>query len=150
AQDDLANIIYQYGEDRLSRRIAKAIVEARGVTPITTTGQLAEIVRQVVPRSPKDQIDPATRTFQALRIAVNDELGEVHRVLAAAERLLREGGRLVVVSFHSLEDGIVKQFLTGRAGRAARGNRFLPESVSDRSDPTFTLPTKKAIFPSEN
>lgn len=149
AQDDLANIIYQYGEERLSRRIAKAIVEARAAAPIETTGRLAEIVRSVVPRSPKDQIDPATRTFQALRIAVNDELGEVERLLAAAERLLREGGRLVVVSFHSLEDGIVKQFLTDRSGRVARGSRFLPESVTDRSDPTFTLPQKKAYFPTD-
>lgn len=149
AQDDLANIIYQYGEERLSRRIAKAIVEARAAAPIETTGRLAEIVRSVVPRSPKDQIDPATRTFQALRIAVNDELGEVERLLAAAERLLREGGRLVVVSFHSLEDGIVKQFLTDRSGRIARGSRFLPESVTDRSDPTFTLPQKKAYFPTD-
>ncbi|MBU0858475.1 MAG: 16S rRNA (cytosine(1402)-N(4))-methyltransferase RsmH, partial [Alphaproteobacteria bacterium] len=149
-QDDLANIIYQYGEERMSRRIAKAIVEHRALSPIETTAQLAAIVRKVIPRGPKDQIDPATRTFQALRIAVNDELGEVHRVLAAAERLLRVGGRLVVVSFHSLEDGIAKQFLTDRSGRGARGSRFLPESVSDLSDPTFTLPTKKAIFPSES
>jgi 16S rRNA (cytosine1402-N4)-methyltransferase len=149
AQDYLADIIYQYGEERLSRRIAKAIVEARAVAPIETTGQLAEIVRRVVPRSPKDTIDPATRTFQALRIAVNDELGEVERLLLAAERLLREGGRLVVVSFHSLEDGIAKQFLTDRSGRNARGSRFLPESVADHSDPTFTLPQKKAFFPTD-
>lgn len=147
-QDDLANIIYQYGEERLSRRIARAIVMHRAEAPIETTGQLAAIVRAVVPRHPKDQIDPATRTFQALRIAVNDELGEVRRVLLAAEQLLRPGGRLVVVSFHSLEDGIVKQFLTARSGRSARGSRFLPESVSDHSDPSFTLPSKKAIFPS--
>jgi 16S rRNA (cytosine1402-N4)-methyltransferase len=150
AQDDLADIIFHYGEERLSRRIARAIVEARAAAPIETTGQLAAIVRAVVPRSPKDQIDPATRTFQALRIAVNDELGEVRRVLAAAERLLRAGGRLVVVSFHSLEDGIVKQFLTDRSGRGARGSRFLPDSVTDRSDPTFTLPTKKAVFPADS
>lgn len=149
AQDDLADIIYQYGEERLSRRIAKAIIEARAIAPIETTGQLAEIVRRVVPRSPKDTIDPATRTFQALRIAVNDELGEVERLLVAAERLLRAGGRLVVVSFHSLEDGIAKQFLTDRSGRMARGSRFLPESVTDRSDPTFTLPQKKAVFPTD-
>jgi 16S rRNA (cytosine1402-N4)-methyltransferase len=149
-QDDLANIIYQYGEERMSRRIAKAIVEARKLEPITTTLQLANIVRKVIPRSPKDTIDPATRTFQALRIAVNDELGEVHRVLAAAEKILKPGGRLVVVSFHSLEDGIAKQFLTDRSGRAARGSRYLPEDLSQQVKPTFTLPTKKAIFPSEH
>lgn len=150
AADDLANIIYQYGEERLSRRIARAIVAARAEGPVDTTLKLATIVRAVVPRGPKDQIDPATRTFQALRIAVNDELGEVRRVLVAAEKLLREGGRLVVVSFHSLEDGLVKQFLTDRSGRGARGSRFLPDSVGDHPDPTFTLPSKKAIFPSDS
>lgn len=147
---DLADIIFQYGEERLSRRIARAIVAARAESPLETTGQLAAIVRAVVPKSPKDTIDPATRTFQALRIAVNDELGEIERLLLAAEKLLRPGGRLVVVSFHSLEDGIVKQFLTERSGRGSRGSRYLPESVGDRSDPTFTLPTKKAVFPSDN
>jgi 16S rRNA (cytosine1402-N4)-methyltransferase len=147
---DLADIIFQYGEERLSRRIARAIVAARAESPLETTGQLAAIVRAVVPKSPKDTIDPATRTFQALRIAVNDELGEIERLLLAAEKLLRPGGRLVVVSFHSLEDGIVKQFLTERSGRGSRGSRYLPESVGDRPDPTFTLPTKKAVFPSDN
>lgn len=148
-QDDLANLIYQYGEERQSRRIARAIIAARQEAPIARTGQLADIIRGVMPRARHDQIDPATRTFQALRIAVNDELGEVTRVLSAAERLLRAGGRLVVVSFHSLEDGLAKQFLADRSGREARGSRFLPESVTDRPDPTFTLPHKKAVFPSE-
>jgi 16S rRNA (cytosine1402-N4)-methyltransferase len=106
----LADIIYRYGEERLARRIARAIVDARKAAPITRTLQLAEIVRKVVRRSP-DGIDPATRTFQAIRIYVNDEIGELRRGLAAAERLLAPGGRLAVVSFHSLEDREVKTFL---------------------------------------
>ena len=103
AETELADIIYRYGEERSSRRIAKAIVEGRRAQPITRTGQLAELVRRVVKKS-KDGIDPATRTFQALRIYINDELGELQRGLIAAETLLVPGGRLAVVSFHSLED----------------------------------------------
>ncbi|MDH3658468.1 MAG: 16S rRNA (cytosine(1402)-N(4))-methyltransferase RsmH [Alphaproteobacteria bacterium] len=127
----LASIIYRYGEERASRRIAKAIVERRGEAPITRTGELASIVQSVLGRSGK--IDPATRTFQALRIYVNDELGELERALAAAEMLLRPGGRLVVVAFHSLEDRIVKQFLTARSGRTANPSRHLPERPASRA-----------------
>ena len=148
-EEDLANIIYQYGEERLSRRIAKRIVEKRAEGPIQTTLQLADIVRSVVPKSPKDKIDPATRTFQALRIAANDERGELERGLVAAEHLLKESGRLVVVSFHSLEDGIVKAFLYERSGRASNASRYLPPSVDAAPAPTFTLLKRKAVEPSD-
>ena len=116
---ELADIIFNYGEERHSRRVAKRIVEARGDGPITRTGQLADIVRRAVPRS-GDGIDPATRTFQALRIYVNDELDELRRGLAAAENLLKPEGRLAVVSFHSLEDRTVKEFLRRRSSTAYR------------------------------
>lgn len=148
-EEDLANIIYQYGEERLSHRIAKRIVQERAEQRIERTEQLADIVRAVVPRSPKDKIDPATRTFQALRIAVNDELGELERGLVAAEHLLKESGRLVVVSFHSLEDGIVKAFLYERSGRTSNASRYLPPSVDAAPAPTFTLLKRKAVEPSD-
>ncbi len=148
-EKDLADIIYRYGEERQSRRIARRIVAARAEAPIETTGQLAEIVRSVVHKSHKDTIDPATRTFQALRIYVNDELGELERALEAAESLLSEGGRLIVVSFHSLEDSIVKRFLRERAGLESRGSRYLPDVQDDAPAPTFMLPSRKAIFPSK-
>jgi 16S rRNA (cytosine1402-N4)-methyltransferase len=110
SERDLADLIYQYGEERFSRRIARRIVEARQATPVTTTGQLAELVRRSVPRPRgRNPIDPATRAFQALRIAVNDELGSLERLLAALPKVLRVGGRAAVISFHSLEDRRVKQ-----------------------------------------
>ncbi len=112
---ELASIIYEYGEDRLSRRIARGIVYAREKAPIETTVQLAEIVKRAYPGFSKG-IHPARRTFQALRIHVNDELGALRDGLSAAEALLRPGGRLAVISFHSLEDRIVKRFLLGSAG----------------------------------
>ena len=122
---ELADTLYQLGEERLSRRIARAIVQARAEAPITTTGQLAAIIRRVVPKDGSG-IDPATRSFQALRIRVNDELGEVERALAQAAELLAPGGRLVVVSFHSGEDRIVKRFMTEAAGRTPGPSRHQP------------------------
>jgi 16S rRNA (cytosine1402-N4)-methyltransferase len=144
---ELADLIYDYGEERASRRIAQAIVDARRVKPIATTTELAEIVRGVV-HARGDAVDPATRTFQALRIAVNDEIGELKRALAAAEALLDAGGRLAVVSFHSLEDREVKEFLRARSGRAPRGGRHLPEEKPRRA-PTFRLLHTRPIRPGE-
>ena len=123
----LADIIFHLGEERRSRQVARAIVAARAEAPILRTGQLAEIVRRAVPRS-NDGLDPATRTFQALRLKVNDELGELERGLAAAERLLAPGGRLAVVAFHSLEDRAVKRFLAERQTDRPRGSRHLPDA----------------------
>lgn len=147
-QDDLANIIYKYGEERVSRRIAGAIVRARAETEITRTSQLASIIHSVMPRPKKGQIDSATRTFQALRIHVNDELGEIARGLDAAEALLAPGGRLAVVSFHSLEDRIVKEFLHQRSGAKGRGSRHLPE-VHGGPENSFTLLKRGAIKPTD-
>jgi len=149
AERELADIIYQYGEERASRKIARAIVALREKSPITRTEELAELVRSIV-RGGKDKIDPATRTFQALRIYVNDELGEVDRGLRAAEALLVPGGRLAVVSFHSLEDRLVKRFLRDRSGATARGSRHLPDQVgSDDKRPTFVLSDKRGISASD-
>lgn len=149
-EEDLANLIYRYGEERLSRRIARRIVAKRQEKKIETTLELADIVREVVPKSPKDKIDPATRTFQALRIAVNDELGELERGLVAAEKLLKDSGRLVVVSFHSLEDGIVKTFFYERSGRSSNNSRHLPQSMEENQLPSFVLKKRKAIDPSDS
>lgn len=146
-EQTLATIIYRYGEERASRRIAKAIVDHRGQQPITRTGELAEIVAKVLGR--RGKIDPATRTFQALRIYVNDELGELERALAAADTLLRPGGRLVVVAFHSLEDRIVKQFLAAKSRRQARPSRHLPDDLSDRAEPRFRTLSKRPMTPSD-
>lgn len=129
----LADLIWTYGEERYARRVAAAIVARRTTAPFTRTLDLAAVVRTVV-RAGKDGIDPATRTFQALRLAVNNELGELEQGLAAAERVLAEGGRLAVVSFHSLEDRIVKHFLRVRSGRAGNPSRHLPtQSLPDAS-----------------
>jgi 16S rRNA (cytosine1402-N4)-methyltransferase len=148
AERELADIIYLYGEERHSRRIAQRIVEARGATPILRTAQLAEIVRRATPRA-KDGIDPATRTFQALRIHVNDELGELRRGLAAAEILLKPTGRLAVVSFHSLEDRIVKDFLRRRSAIASSPSRHLPAN-DDTPVPSFRLLSRKVLTPSDD
>jgi 16S rRNA (cytosine1402-N4)-methyltransferase len=145
-ETELADIIFRYGEERRSRAVARAIVEARTEHPITRTGELARIVRGVVRRA-KDGIDPATRTFQALRIVVNDELAEIDRVLSAAERLLAPAGRLAVVSYHSLEDRRVKNFLFLRAGQVARPSRHQPELATNSPHPSFTLVSRRAIRP---
>lgn len=145
-EGELADIIYQLGEERHSRRIARAIVAARAEESIQTTGRLASIVRSVVRKS-ADGIDPATRTFQALRIYVNDELGELRRGLSAAERVLAPGGRLAVVTFHSLEDRMAKRFLRERAGDVPSGSRHMPAAAPERA-PSFALVSRKAITPS--
>ncbi|MFP4044765.1 MAG: 16S rRNA (cytosine(1402)-N(4))-methyltransferase RsmH [Rhodosalinus sp.] len=144
----LADILYVYGEERASRRIARAIVKARAEAPIERTLQLAGIVERCLPRPKPGQVHPATRSFQALRIAVNDELGELHRGLMAAERALAPGGALAVVTFHSIEDRIVKRFIQARAGKAGRANRFAPEAAEDA--PRFEPVTKKAVGPDED
>ena len=149
-EDELANIIYRYGEERLSRRIAKAIVSRRRERPFETTMDLADTVRAVVPRGPKDKIDPATRTFQALRIYVNRELDVLSQALEAGERILRKDGRLVVVSFHSLEDSIVKHFLAEKSGRVSGGSRYLPEISQDKPAATFRLKSMKAVLATDN
>jgi 16S rRNA (cytosine1402-N4)-methyltransferase len=141
----LADIIYVFGEERHSRAVARAIVAARKDTAVTTTRGLAEIVASVVRAKPGD-IHPATRTFQALRIFVNEELDELQSALAAAERVLKAGGRLAVVSFHSLEDRIVKNFLNAR-GRASQGSRHLPEITL--APPSFRLLTRRPVIPGE-
>ncbi|MGE5546142.1 MAG: 16S rRNA (cytosine(1402)-N(4))-methyltransferase RsmH [Solirubrobacterales bacterium] len=142
-EGELADIIFRYGEERHARKVARAIVAARKDKPFERTLELAAVVRRVV-RPSGDGIDPATRTFQALRIAVNDELGELERGLAAAERVLAPGGRLAVVTFHSLEDRVVKTFLKERSGEAARPSRHAPVTASGPA-PTFTLVSRKAI-----
>ena len=142
---DLADIIYLLGEERHSRGVARAIVKARASAPIATTAALADIVASVV-RAKAGDIHPATRTFQALRIFVNDELGELAAALAAAERILKPGGRLVAVSFHSLEDRIVKAFLADRAS-ARGGSRHAPEVK--RPAPSFRLLTKRPVIADE-
>jgi len=145
-EEDLANVIYKYGEERRSRAVARAIVIAREEAPIETTGRLADIVRSVVRRA-KDGIDPATRTFQGLRIHVNDELGELERGLEAAEALLGPQGRLVIVTFHSLEDRIVKAFLKARSDKPAASGRLLPWETEDAptGPQTFILMNKKPL-----
>ncbi|MGP9821410.1 16S rRNA (cytosine(1402)-N(4))-methyltransferase RsmH [Salinarimonas sp. NSM] len=142
----LADIFYHYGEERRSRAIARGIVEARRKTRFETTTQLADLVSRFVRAEPHGP-HPATRTFQALRIAINDELGELVRALHAAERVLAPGGRLVVVTFHSLEDRIVKQFLAARAGRTPAGSRHLP--AGEAPQPSFRLATKGPVVPGE-
>lgn len=147
-EEELANIIYQYGDERKSRHIAKRIVMARAEEEIDTTEKLTAVIHSVIPRLAKDKTDPATKTFQALRIAVNDELGELHRGLDAATELLNEGGRLVVVSFHSLEDGIVKSFMYDKAGMHSNPSRYMP-SQEVKTTKLYTLPKRKAYKPSE-
>jgi 16S rRNA (cytosine1402-N4)-methyltransferase len=144
---ELADIFWRYGEERKSRRVAHAIVERRREKHIETTGELAEIVRRAVGPSARDESDPATRAFQALRIAVNDELGELERGLAAAESVLAPGGRLAVVSFHSLEDRAVKEFVRARAGRTPSPSRHAPPRGEERIATLHDL-SRKPVLPS--
>lgn len=143
AEGDLADILHQYGEERAARRIARALVAAR---PVSRTGELAEIVAACLPRPKPGQSHPATRSFQALRIAVNDEFGALVSGLEAAERALKPGGRLAVVTFHSLEDRVVKRFLALRAGQGPGTSRHAPEAAPFRA--RFTLDTRRAVAPS--
>ena len=149
SEEELADIVFHYGEERMARRVARAIVAARKEAPITRTAQLADIVRRVVPKSGRDGIDPATRTFQGLRIHVNDELGEIRRGLAAAERMLKPGGRLAVVSFHSLEGRAVKAFLKARSSPPPAPARHAPAVAGDHRQPSFRLIHRKPVAPGE-
>ncbi|WP_088343456.1 MULTISPECIES: 16S rRNA (cytosine(1402)-N(4))-methyltransferase RsmH [Rhodomicrobium] len=144
---DIAEILFRLGEERRSRAIARAIVKQREQAPITRTLELAELIQSVLGRRHDDPKHPATRSFQALRLFVNDELGELVEGLAAAERILAPGGRLIVVTFHSLEDRIVKNFLTERSGAKGRPSRHLPDAGEDRS-PSFSVARRKPVDPS--
>ena len=145
---ELADLLRELGEERAARRIARAVAAARAEAPITTTGQLARIIRDVLPPD-RSSLDPATRSFQALRIRVNDELGEITRGLVAATRLLAPGGRLIVVAFHSLEDRIVKRFMIEAAGRTPAPSRHDPGGLVSRPAPGFRLLTPRAVRPEE-
>ena len=146
-EEELADIFFHYGEERAARRIARAIVHDRRVAPFVSTQQLAGLIARIVPAKARD-IHPATKTFQALRIAVNDELGELTRALLAAERILKPGGRLVVVTFHSLEDRIVKQFFAARSGRGAAPSRLLPGEPAP-APPSFVTLTRQPVTAGE-
>jgi len=148
-EGDLADILFELGEERRSRAIARTIVKARGDAPITTTKRLADIVERVLGRARGDEKHAATRTFQALRIYVNDELGELERGLAAAERLLKPGGRLAVVTFHSLEDRIVKRFLQERSGKTEGTSRHLPGPIAPTRAPSFRIVNTRGFTPNK-
>lgn len=141
----LADILFQYGEERRSRALARAIVTARAKAPLQTTGDLARVIEAASPPKKPGQVHPATRSFQALRIAVNDELGELARGLAAAERVLAPGGRLVVVTFHSLEDRIVKRFLKARSGGGGAGVSRHAPGPQDGPTASFETLTRKPV-----
>lgn len=141
----LADILFHYGEERAARRIARAIVKARMDAPFETTLQLAEVVQKCLPRPKPGQSHPATRSFQAIRIAVNDEFGQLIEGLEAAERALKPGGKLAVVTFHSMEDRVVKRFLQARASAGGGGSRYAPEQAAET--PRFNLTPRKAIAP---
>lgn len=147
SESELADILFQFGEEKASRRLAKTIVARRAEQKFETTADLASVVRSVV-RPDKSGIDPATRTFQALRIAVNEELDDVAAALEQAAGLLAPGGRIVVVSFHSLEDRIVKRFMAGASGRAAKASRHDPSSMTPAEMPKFSLLTGNGQVPS--
>jgi len=146
-EKDIADVLYHYGDERASRRIAKAIVKARENEPITRTLQLAEIIRSVLPYPKPGQSDPATRSFQALRIYINEELREIDDALETAQSLLRTDGILVVVTFHSLEDRHVKRFLTKAAGKTANPSRHVPELAKPKA--YFALLGRKPLLPTD-
>jgi len=149
SEEVIANIIYTYGEEHKSRSIARAIVKARTEKPLTRTLELADVVLRVFHGRKIEGRHPATRTFQALRIYVNDELGELATALHAAERILKPGGRLVVVTFHSLEDRIVKKFFSSRAGKESRVSRHLPEQSIKSEAPSFQIFNARPLTPSK-
>lgn len=144
---EIADIIYKYGEERFSRRIAAAVIEQRKTAPFKTTLEFADLIRRTVPHKRED-IDPATRSFQALRIYVNDELGQLESGLNAAHALLKAGGRMAVVSFHSLEDRIVKTFMQEKSGKTANPSRYMP--VVEKQAATLKTLTKKPVLPTES
>ncbi|OYV24664.1 MAG: 16S rRNA (cytosine(1402)-N(4))-methyltransferase [Rhodospirillales bacterium 20-58-10] len=148
-ESELADILYEFGEEKASRRIAKAIVDRRSQQKFEMTADLASVIRSVV-RPDKSGIDPATRSFQALRIAVNDELSDIEAALAQAASMLSPGGRLVVVSFHSLEDRIVKRFMAGASGRTPGASRHAPASMQQTAKPSFKLLTGSPVAASES
>lgn len=143
-EGEIADVLFHFGEEPRARRVAKFIVEAR---PLTRTSELAAVVRRALGHRPHDKKDPATRTFQAVRIHINRELDELTDVLVAAERVLKPGGRLVVVTFHSLEDRLVKRFLRERSGSTPAGSRHRP-AVGPRAEASFEVPAK-AVRPGE-
>jgi len=147
-EEELADILYTYGEERAARRIAKEIVAARAKAPLVTTRQLAELVHRVLPMHGGMKTDTATKTFQALRIHVNDELGELERAMQAAENILKPEGRLVVVTFHSLEDWRVKNFLREKSGHVSGTSRHLPPSMAQTPPVIFRLENKNGVAPS--
>jgi 16S rRNA (cytosine1402-N4)-methyltransferase len=152
---DIADILFQLGEERRSRAIARAIVARRRERPFARTLELAQVVERVLGRGKVGGRHPATRTFQALRIRVNDELGELAQGLAAAERVLRPDGRLAVVAFHSLEDAMVKRFLQARTGKREGGSRHLPPIGQKRGapparEPSFRFVNPKPVSPAED
>jgi len=144
----IADILFHFGEERAARRIARAIVADRKTKPFASTLELAGLIARVAPAPRGEATHPATRAFQALRIAVNDELAELARGLVAAERLIKPGGRLAVVTFHSLEDRIVKLFLAARSGRGRAASRRLPGEPAE-AEPTFEVPRGQPIAPSD-
>lgn len=146
-ETEIADILFHYGEERASRRIAKAIVRERAIEPITRTLRLAEIIEGCLPRAKPGQSHPATRSFQGLRIAVNAEYQELAEGLMAAERALKPGGLLAVVTFHSVEDRMVKRFLQARGGAEGRANRYAPQL--EEAQPQFDLLSRKAIAPDD-
>jgi 16S rRNA (cytosine1402-N4)-methyltransferase len=149
SEERLADILFHLGDERRARQIARAIVHDRAKTPFTRTKELAGLVARILKTPVMDGRHAATRTFQALRIAVNDELGELARGLMVAERILKPGGRLAVVTFHSLEDGIVKRFFRQRTGREPAGSRHLPQTVAAAPAPSFRFVNHRPVTPSE-